>query len=343
MDYSGSGRPREGMEVMCVLRRAFLKLSASVIALPATTVLAGAQAPSYPTRPVRLIVPFAPGGPTDVPARLIAQRLYDHFGRQFFVENIPGASGNIGAGQAARAAPDGYTILITVNSLVINPSLFDKVPYDPYKDFDPVTLAVTFASLLSVHPSVPANTVGELVALIRANPGKYNFASPGLGTPSHLLGEMFRQTLKLDLVHVPFNGSGPAIASVIGGHTPISFGGLAAAEPQVRDGKLRALAVLSKMRSAALPEVPTIAEAGYPGIEGDGWVGALVPAGTPKDITAALHREIVAALAVPEVKERLTTLGFVPVASTPEEFAASLRSEFETWARVIRAGNLKVQ
>jgi tripartite-type tricarboxylate transporter receptor subunit TctC len=278
-----------------------------------------------------------------VPARLIGQKLSERFGKQFYVENVPGASGNIGAGQAAKAAPDGLTILITVNSLVINPSLFDRVPYDPYKDFDPVTLAVSFGTLLSVHPSVPANSVSELVTLIRANPGKYSFASPGLGTPSHLLGEALRQTLNLDLVHVPFGGSGPAIAAAVGGHTPVCFAGLAAAEPQVKAGKLRGLAVMSKRRSAALPGVPTIEEAGYPGIVGDGWVGAFVPAGTPKDISAMLHDEIRRALAEPDVKDRLTAVGLDPVGNTPEEFTAIMKSEAETWAKVIRAGNIKAQ
>ena len=261
-------------------RRKFLHLAVGAAALPAVSRFAWAQA--YPTRPVRMIVPFGPGGPTDAAARLLAQKLSEHFGQQFYVENVPGASANIGTGQAARAAPDGHTILVTVNNYVINPSLFKTVPYDPYKDFEPVSLAVTFASALTVHPSVPATTVKELVALIRANPGKYNFASPGLGTPSHLLGEQFRVSLGLDLLHVPFSGSGPAMASVVGGHTPISFGAVASAEPQVKDGRLRALAILSKRRSRGLPDAPTMAEAGYPEVEGDGWVGVLVPARTPR-------------------------------------------------------------
>src|SRR5687767_5764745 len=269
-------------------RRHFLKLSAAAALLAPTS----AVAQSWPTRPVRIIVPFAPGGPTDVAARLIAQGLTERLGRNFLVENVAGASSNIGTAQAAKMAPDGYTILITVNNLVINPSLFDKVAFDPYKDFDPIVNAVGFSSAFSVHPSVPAKSVKELIEVIRASPGKFSYASPGLGTPSHLLGEQLRVTNNLDIVHVPYGGSGPAITAVIAGHTQICFAAMSAAAPQARAGKLRVLAVLSKNTSASMPEVPTIAAAGYPGLDGDGWVGALVPAGTPKEIVALLNREI---------------------------------------------------
>jgi tripartite-type tricarboxylate transporter receptor subunit TctC len=324
-----------------LLRRSFLHLAAGAVALPA--VLRAARAQTYPTRSVRVIVPFAPGGPTDVCARLIAQKLSEHLGKQFYVENVAGAGGNIGTGQAARAVADGYSILITVNSHVINPTLYDKVPYDPFKDFEAVTLASAFASALSVNPSVPANTVKDLVALIRANPGKYSFASPGFGTPSHLLGEQFRVTVGLDLVHVPYGGSGPAITSVVAGHTPIAFAALSAAVPQIKDGKLRALAVMSKNRSQALPDLPTIAQAGYPDLDGDGWVGVLVPAGTPKEIVTSLQHEIVKIVALPEMKERLSTLGFDAVGSSPEEFALQMTLEMEKWAKVIRAANIRAQ
>ncbi len=324
---------------MKLIRRRFLQFAGAAVAGLAASPAARAQ--TYPARPVKMIVPFAPGGPTDVGARLIAQKLSEHFGKQFYVENIPGASGNIGTGQAAKAAPDGYTILIAVNSHVINPTLFGKVPYDPYKDFDPVTLAVGFATVLAVNPSVPAKTVKDLIALIKANPGKYNFASPGTGTPSHLLGEQFRITLGLDLVHIPYSGSGPAVASVVAGHTPIGFAGLAAAAPQIADGKLRALAIMSKTRSGTLPDVPTMAEAGYPDLDGDGWVGVMVPAGTPKTIVDLLHGQIVEVMALPDMRGRLSAVGFEPVASTPEEFARQIRTEAEKWAKVIRAANIK--
>jgi tripartite-type tricarboxylate transporter receptor subunit TctC len=322
-------------------RRQFLNFATIAAAVTATSRFAWGQA--YPARQVRVIVPFAPGGPPDAAARLIAHRLSESLGKQFYVENLPGASGNIGTGQAAKAAPDGYTVLITVNNLVINPPLFEKVPYDPYKDFAPVSLAVRYSSTLAVNPSVPAKTVGELVDLIKANPGKYSFASPGFGTPTHLLGEQLRVALGLDIVHVPYAGSGPATASVVAGHTPIGFAGLAAAGPLAREGKLRLLAVMSKRPSSALPDVPTIEAAGYTGLDGDGWVGALVPAGTPKDIVTLLHQEIVKVVTLPELKERLATLGLDPVGGTPEAFAQQLRAEDEKWAKVIRAGNIKAQ
>jgi tripartite-type tricarboxylate transporter receptor subunit TctC len=322
-------------------RRTFLHLAAGAAALPVLPQIARAQA--YPARPVRVIVAFAPGGTTDIFARLAAQRLSENLGKQFFVENIPGASGNIGTGQAVRAAPDGYTILFAFSSHVVNPTLFDKNPYDPYKDFESVTLAVSSPTVLSINPGIPAKTVNELVALIKGNPGKYNFASPGAGTQSHLAGEQFRMSLALDLVHVPYNGAGPSVASVVAGHSPLGFSTLAAAGPYIKAGTLRALAITSKRRSQIEPEIPTMTEAGYPDIEGDSWVGVLVPARTPKEVITLLHREIAKILALPDIKERLTTLGFDIVASTPEEFDRRIAAEIETYGRVIRAGNIKPQ
>jgi tripartite-type tricarboxylate transporter receptor subunit TctC len=290
-----------------------------------------------------MIVPFSPGGPVDVCSRMVALRLSERLGNQFYVENVPGASGNIGAGQAAKARPDGHTILLNTNNHVINPSLFAKIPYDPFKDFDAVTLVVSYASAFSVNPSVPAGTVSEMVALIRANPGKYSFASAGLGTPSHLLGEQFRATLGLDMVHVPYGGSGPAVVAVVAGHTPIAFAGLSAAAPQALDGKLRVLAVMSDHRAEGLPAAPTIAEAGYPGLDGDGWIGMFVPAGTPREVIALLHGEVAGTVGVEAVKEQLTTLGLDPVANTPEQFDALLRLERDKWSRIIRAANIRTQ
>ena len=240
-----------------------------------------------------MIVPFVLGGPPDTVARLLAQRLSESLGKQFYVEqNLPGGSGNTGTGQAARATPDGQTVLVTVNNIVINPPLFEKVPARSLQGFRSVSLAVSYSSVLAVNPTVPANTVTELVALIKASPGKYSYASPGFGTPTHLLGAQLRVALGLDLVHVPFAGSGPATASIVAGHTPIGFVGLTAAGQFAREGKLRLLAVMSRKPSSALPDVPTIVAAGYPGLEGDGWVGALVPAGTPswKSLTSSMGR-----------------------------------------------------
>ena len=322
-------------------RRQFLKLTVSA---GASLVFSGiALAQSYPVRPVRVIVPYSPGGPTDVCARLIAQKLSDQLGKQFYVENITGAGGNIGTGQAARSAPDGYTILITVNSYVINPTLYDKVPYNALKDFEAVTLVAIFQSAMLVNPSVTAKTVGELVALIKANPNKYSFASPGFGTPSHLLGEQFRVAAGLDLVHVPYGGSGQVITSVAAGNTPIGFAALSAAVPLIQDGKLRALAVMSRQRTQAVPDLPTIEEAGYGELDGDAWVGVLVPSGTPKDVVALLHQEVVRIIALPEMKERLAAIGLEPVGDSPEEFSAQMRVEMEKWAKVIKAARIKAE
>jgi tripartite-type tricarboxylate transporter receptor subunit TctC len=324
---------------MQLTRRRLLHLAAAAALLAPRRV--GAQA--YPARPVRVIVPFAPAGPTDVFARLMAQKLSEQMGAQFYVENIAGAGGNIGTGRAAQSPADGYTILVNGGNHVVNPALYQHVSYDPIKDFDPVTIAVSAPAILTVHPSLPAPTIQDLVALIKASPGKYSFASPGTGTPPHLVGELFRLSLGLDLVHVPFNGGGPAIASTVAGHTPMSFGSMAPAVPLVKDEKLRALAVSGKRRSPALPDVPTTTESGYPEVSGESWFAALVPAGTPKEIVGQLNREIARAIAQPDTRERLAALGYEPVASTPEDAAARFRVEMTKWGRVISHAGIKAQ
>jgi tripartite-type tricarboxylate transporter receptor subunit TctC len=324
---------------MILSRRRLLHLAAGAAAVPVGSRIALAQ--TYPTRPVRVVAPFAPGGPSDLFARLVTQRLGERLGKQFYVENIPGAGGNIGTGQAAKAVPDGHTLLMTVNTFVINPSFFDKVPYDPFKDFEPVTLAVDATAVLIVNSSVPATTVRELVDLIRANPGKYSFASPGAGTPSHLAAESLRLSLGLDIVLVPYNGAGPATAAVVAGHAPISIAVLASAAPHIQAGSLRALAITSPTRSQSLPAVPTIAEAGYPEIKGDVWVGIFTPAGTPKQIVTLLNHEIAGIVTSTDMKDRLGALGFEPVVNTPEEFAGRIKDDIEKWGKLIRAANLK--
>ena len=324
---------------MKLARRQILQLAGAAVAGLAAPRPASAQ--SYPARPVRLIVPYGPGGPTDVFARLVAQKLSENLGKQFYVENISGASGNIGIGRGAKSPADGYTMLIVPTNFVVNPALFSNVPYDAVKDFDPITVAVTSPMIISVHPSVPAQTVKGLIALIKANPGKYSYASGGTGSPGHLVGEQFRLSLGLDLVHVPFQSAGLAVGSAIGGHTPIVIVSPAPTVPQVQDGKLRALAVTRKTRSQALPSVPTMVEAGYPDIEGANWFAFIVPAGTPKDITTLLHGEIVKIVALPDVKQRLGVLGFESVANSPEELAAQIKSELAKWAKVVRDANIK--
>jgi len=321
-------------------RRFWYVAGTTIMGLAASPIL---WAQTYPVRPVRVIVPFAPGGATDIIARPILQELSKRLRQQFYVENIPGGGGNIGTGQAAKAAPDGYTVLFAFSSHVTNPSMFDKLSYDPANDFAPITLMVTSPAVLSVNPSLPAKTVADLVALIRAHPGKYSFASGGTGTQPHLAGEQFRLSLGLDLVHVPYNGGGPALASAIAGHTPISFSTFSPAVPHIKAGNLRALAVTGKKRTRSAPDVPTLTEAGYPDIEGDTWVGVLAPTGTDGHVVTLLNREIVTILNRPAMQERLVELGYEPVGNTPEEYAAQIRTEIATWAKIIRSAGIRAQ
>jgi tripartite-type tricarboxylate transporter receptor subunit TctC len=291
---------------------------------------------AYPDKPVKVIVPFAAGGPTDVMARLIAQKLSDSLKQQFYVENRPGAGGNIGMAEAGRAAPDGYTILVASSSFVVNPSLYAKNPYNAFKDFTPVTLAAASPNILVVNSSFPAKTVKELVAILKKEPGKYTIANPGIGTTPQLAAELFKLSLKLDATSVPFGGAGPAIQSTVAGHTPIAFTALPPTSPQVKAGTLRGLAVTSAKRSAALPDVPTLKEAGIDDQESETMQGILVPAGTPKAIVDQLNKEIVKVMALPDVKAKCATLGFDPVANSPEQFAAYIKKEVEKWGKVIK-------
>jgi len=310
----------------------------------ALLVIAIAHAQSgYPNRPVKMIAPFAPGGPVDVVARVLAPKLSERLGQQVYVENHPGGSGNIGTALVAKAPPDGYTLLAISSSLVVNPSLNAKLGFDTLTDLAPVSLVGVSPQVLLVHPSVPATNIKELVAWVKASPGQYSYAHAGLGTPGFLAGEMLKQAFGLDLVAVSFNGGGPAITATIGGHTPILYTSISTAAGHIREGTVRALAVTSAQRLPALPDVPTLAEQGAPDQESDIILGVLVPGGTPPEIVERLHRDIVEIVAMPDVRQRLAALGFTPIASTPAQFAERIRWEIEKWAKVIRAAAIKVQ
>jgi tripartite-type tricarboxylate transporter receptor subunit TctC len=295
----------------------------------------------YPDKPVKVIVGFAPGGPTDVIARIVADKLSASLGKQFYVVNQPGAGSNTATGMVANAPADGYTLLVVSTGFVVNPSLFAKVPYDPVKDFAPITIVAVSPNVVTVHPSVPAKSVKELIEVIKANPGKYSFAAPGVGSTPHLSGEIFRISFGLDLPTVQFTGAAPAIQSTVGGHTPVAFSAVPPAAPQIKEGLLRALAVTAEKRSPALPDVPTMQEAGIPGHEAYTLTGILAPAATPKEIVSLLHREIVKLVALPDVQKRLDDLGFEVVANSPDEFAARIKVEMAKWAKVIRDANIK--
>jgi tripartite-type tricarboxylate transporter receptor subunit TctC len=301
-----------------------------------------ASAETYPTKSVRMVVGFAAGGPTDVIARVVAQKLSESLGQQFYVENIGGAGGNVANGIVARAPADGYTVAVVSTGFIVNPSLYAKVPYDPIKDFAPVSLVAASPNVIAVNPEVPAKSVKELIALIKASPGKYSFAQPGIGSTPHLSGELFKLTFGLDLAVIPFTGAAPAITSTVAGHTPIAFTALPPAISQIKEGKLRALAILADKRVDGLPDVPTMAEAGVPDQEADTLTGILVPAGTPKEVVDTLYREIKKLATLPEVDEKLRTLGFVPIANTPEQFAARINVEIPKWAKVVQGASLKI-
>jgi tripartite-type tricarboxylate transporter receptor subunit TctC len=310
---------------------------ARVLAGCAGLLLAGAgsaQSP-YPDRPVKIIGPFAAAGPTDVVARLIAQKLSEKFGQQFYTENMGGAGGNLGMAAVARSPADGYTILFSSSSYTVNPSLYAKSPYDPDRDFAPVTKAAGSPNGLFVHPSIPAKSVKELVDLLKANPGKYTFASPGIGTTPHLSSELFKLTFGLDFALAPFPGGGPSIQSVVGGHTPMCFQAIPPATPLVKDGKLRALAITAKTRSPALPDVPTLDELGIKDQEAETMQGVLVPAGTPKPIIDLLQTEIARIVNLPDVRDKMLAMGLEPDGMSSAEFAAYIKADVAKWKKVI--------
>lgn len=303
-----------------------------------------AVAQSYPTKPIRWIVTYPPGGPTDVVARAIGAKLTEAWGQQIIIDNRAGAGGMIGTELGARAAPDGYTLLFgTSAGMTINPALQSKLPYDPVKDFAPVSLLVINPQLLVLNPTVPANSVKELVALAKAKPGQLNYASVGQGSPNHLGMELLKALTGTNIVHVPYKGTGPAITDLLGGQVQLMFNSMPTVLPLVRSGKLRALAVGSTQRISAIADIPTVAESGVPGFENVTWYGMFAPAKTPREIVNKLNAQVVRILAEPDMAQRLSSQGAEPRSSTPDELAKFMRVEFERWAKVIKSAGVKVE
>jgi tripartite-type tricarboxylate transporter receptor subunit TctC len=302
-----------------------------------------AHAADYPTRPITLMIGFAPGGPSDVMARIITRKMEEILKQPLVIENRAGAGGSVAGTAVARAAPDGYTVLLATGSLLaINVSIYKNLGYDPEKDFEPITEVGTQTNVLYCHPTLPVQTLGELITYAKANPGKLSFGSGGNGTPAHLAGELLKIEAKIDMTHVPFRGTGPALQAVIGGHLPMAFNPPSPLIPHLQSGAIRAIAVTTLKRTAVLPDVPTIAERGFPGFDATTWHGLVAPAGTPKDVVATLHRAAVGALNDAEVRKALTDLGVDVVANSPEEFRAYIKSEIPKWAAIVKASGAKV-
>jgi tripartite-type tricarboxylate transporter receptor subunit TctC len=313
-----------------------------MIAIAVLTAGSG-QAQTYPVRPVRLIVPFAPGGPTDTIARVVAPRLGEALQQQVIIDNRAGAGGNIGMGLAANATGDGHTLVLVSSSFVVNPGLYSKIPYDPHKSFVPISNWAAMPNVFVAHPTVPAKTMAEMVKLVQSAGKKYSFATPGIGTTPDLSATLLRLTLKLDTTNVPYNGAGPAVAATVGNQVPLGCMAMPGAAPHILAGRLRALAVTSAKRAPILPDVPTMAEVGYSGQEAETIQALLAPAGTPDAVVQRLYSESAKILAQPEVKERISGLGYEILASTPSELAAQIKSEVAKWRRVVQQAGIKVE
>ncbi|NBS58836.1 MAG: tripartite tricarboxylate transporter substrate binding protein [Betaproteobacteria bacterium] len=313
--------------------------------LVAGALLAGslpAWAQPYPNRPLRIVVPFPPGGGTDIGTRIVAQKLQEAWGQAVIVENKPGAAGIVGTELTAKSAPDGYTFMMgNIGTHAINVSLYKKLAYDPVRDFAPVSMVADLPLLLLVHPSVPANSVKELIALAKSQPGKLNFSSSGAGGSMHVAAELFKSMTGVDMVHIPYKGGAPAVADLLSGQVALSFSTVLETIQHVKAGKVRALAVTNDHRSIALPDLPTIAEAGLPGYQSISWLALFAPAGTPKDIVNKVSAESVRILKLPDVKERLLAQGAEPIGSTPEQLAAILATDIAKYAKVIRESGYK--
>ncbi len=320
-----------------------LALLCAVCGVLLSPIVAAQSAGGYPNKPIKIVVPFPPGGATDILARAIGNELSKAFNQSVVIENKGGGGGNPGADLVAKSAPDGYTLVMaTVGTHAINMSLYAKMPYDAVKDFEPIVLVAGVPNLLVVHPSVPAKSVKELTALAKAQPGKLNVASSGNGTSIHLAAELYKQMAGVDIVHVPYKGSAPAVADLLGGQVQMMFDNLPVSLPHAKAGKLRPLAVTSLTRSSALPDVPTMDEEGYKGFDATSWFGLLAPAGTPKDIITKLNAASVKALASPEMRERLAAQGADPIGNTPEQFAAFIKGEIDKWAKIVKASGARV-
>lgn len=316
-------------------------IAAAVGLLACGAPLAQTASETYPAKPIRFILPFPPGGGTDILGRIIAERLSTNLGQPVVLENRGGAGGNVGAEAAAKSAPDGYTIVLVAPSLAISPSLYTKMNYDPVKDLAPISLVGTVPNVLITHPSLPAQTLAEFIALAKARPGAMNFGSGGSGTSNHLAGELFNTVAGVKLVHIPYKGVNLAMNDVLGGQIHLVVIGIPAAAPHIRAGRLRALGVIAPQRSPALPEVPTVAEAGMPNFDVTTWYGVLAPAGTPRPVIARLNAELVRVMHAPDLKERLASTGTEPKTSTPDEFADYIKQEIGKWGKVVREAGLK--
>jgi tripartite-type tricarboxylate transporter receptor subunit TctC len=302
-----------------------------------------ACAQNYPSKPIRFYTPYPPGGTTDILARIIGAKMFETWGQPVIVDAKPGAGGNIGTDFVAKSPADGYTILMGASGpLAINASLFRKLPYDPAKDLAPVVLSASVPLVLVTHPSLPVKNVKEFIALMKARPGQFNYASAGPGSPQHLTAEMFKFMAKVEMTHIPYKGSGPAIVDLIGGQIPFAFESMIPILPHVKSEKLRALAVTSAARSPVLPQIPTVAESGVPGFESIAWYGVVAPAGTPKEIIAKLNAEMVRIANLPDIKKQLMEMGSPPVAGTPDQFGALIRSEIPKWAKVVKQANVSL-
>jgi tripartite-type tricarboxylate transporter receptor subunit TctC len=327
-----------------------MKLTIALLSVLTTSLLAttlsthiAMSAEHYPSRPIKIIVPYPAGGPTDVVARLVVDKLGPALGGSFFIENVPGAAGSLGARAAAGAPADGYTLLWMNQDFIVQPLIKQNTPYDAFKSFEPVSLVATAPEAIMVHPSVPAKTLSELLAVLKSNPGKYSYATPGFGTTPHLAGErLFKLTNHFDVAHVPFQGGAPAITSTMGGHTQILLITIGAVAANLHDGSLRAIAVESPKRCPTFPDVPTMTESGLVDHDAEFVVGVMAPVGTPKAVIELLNREIAKALAAKEIKDRFDAMGLQPIGSTPAEFAAKLEAVSESWVKVVRGAGIKI-